>query len=749
MGNGMVKPDDPSSDGDKELYGQIERITYSDAESGYSVLRIRVREYPELVTAVGYIASPAVGEVLRMTGEWQNHPKFGAQFKIETCKSAVPSSLVGIEKYLGSGLIKGVGPSMAEKIVSMFGADAFDVLDNAPERLLEIDGVGDKKAAMIQASWAEQREIRDVMLFLQSYGISTGYALRVFRQYGNATMQVLRENPYRLAIDIFGIGFLSADKIAANMGFSKESPLRIRAGVLHVMTQLVGEGNVYVPIEELASKSAEILSVPVELAERGIEEARLGEEIIVEWYTDKSGNDDCAVYLPAFHYAEEHSAKNLIELMSASFNGQYVDPDVVIPWVQEELQIKLADRQIDALRIAISSKVMVITGGPGTGKTTLIRAILKIRESRGYRVMLAAPTGRAAKRMTEATGHEAKTIHRMLEYNGHGTANGGDFMRNDVNPLECDLLIIDEASMVDQILFHHLIKAIPRKASVIFVGDVNQLPSVGPGKVLKDIIDSGVCPAVILNEIFRQAKESRIIVNAHRVNAGEMPEFDEDYDDGLKDFYFIQQDDPDKALEIIKTLVTDRIPKRFGFDPFEQIQVLTPMHRGSVGTMRLNAELQQVLNKSGGAKVQRMGRVFQEGDKVMQIRNNYDKDVYNGDIGTIHRISGDENCLIVRMDTGLVSYDFTELDELVLAYAVSIHKSQGSEYPAVVIPMLTQHYVMLQRNLLYTGITRGKKLVIIVGTKKALAIAVKNENTRKRWTRLSERLSKGRKQQVC
>ncbi len=726
-----------------QLAGQIERITYTNAESGYTVLRLRVKGYPELVTAVGSIALPAVGEELFMTGGWQHHPKFGDQFRIDTCKTSAPSTKSGIEKYLASGLIKGVGPSMAEKIVAKFGSETLNILDNDPDRLTEIPGIGGKKVEMIQSSWMEQREIREVMLFLQEYGIATGYAVRVFKQYGAASLQVLTENPYRLAIDIFGIGFVSADKIAANMGFAKESPLRIRAGVLHVMSQFVSEGHIYVPIEELSEKAAEILSVSVDLAERGVEDARLAEELITEWFKDEEGEDDCAVYLPAFHYAEANSAKNLLKLMSAPFNGQYVNPDVAIPWVQEELKIELAEQQREALKTAISSQVMVITGGPGTGKTTLIRAILKIREARGYTVMLAAPTGRAAKRMTEATGHEAKTIHRMLEYVGRGGMSG-DFMRDETNPLACDLLIVDEASMIDQILFHHLLKAIPKGASLILVGDVNQLPSVGPGNVLKDIIDSGVCATVRLNEIFRQARESRIVVNAHKINAGEMPDFDEDYASGLKDFYFIQQEDPDKALEVIKSLVTDRIPKSFGFDPMDGIQVLTPMHRGSVGTMKLNAELQKVMNTAQGAKLQRLGRVLQEGDKVMQIKNNYDKDVYNGDIGTIFRIDGEEMKLIVKMDNGLVSYDFAESDELVHAYAVSIHKSQGSEYPAVVIPILTQHYVMLQRNLLYTGITRGKKLVVIVGTKKALAIAVKNDKTRRRWTRLSARLSAGK-----
>lgn len=742
--NNMKKIDRESTMPEKSrsLTGEIERVTYNNSENGYSVLRLTVRGYPELVTAVGFIANPSVGEELVMKGEWKEHPKFGMQFQINSCKSVAPSTQTGLEKYLGSGLIKGVGPAMAERIVAKFGEETFMVLDNNPDRLLEVEGIGEKKIAVIVSSWTEQREIRDLMLFLQKYGIGSGYAPRVFKQYGNASLMVLKENPYRLAIDIFGIGFLTADKIASNMGFPSDSPLRIRAGVLHIMTQFVSEGYVYVPLEQLTNKVAEMLYVPKDLAEKGIEDARLSQEIVMEWYVDENGDDECAVYLPAFHYAELHSAEKLQELISSPFNGQYVNSDAVIPWVQEELRIEFAGQQIEALKTAVSSQIMVLTGGPGTGKTTLIRAILKIREARGYRVMLAAPTGRAAKRMTDATGHEAKTIHRMLEYIGNSGSSGG-FMRNDSNPLECDLLIVDEASMIDQILFHHLLKAIPKGASLIFVGDVNQLPSVGAGNVLKDIIDSGICPTVMLHEIFRQAQESSIVVNAHKVNAGKMPEFDKDYDSGLKDFYFIEQDDPEKALELIKTLVTERIPERFSFDPVQDIQVLTPMHKGSIGTVRLNAELQKVLNNTKGAKVQRMGRVFQEGDKVMQIRNNYDKDVYNGDIGIVYRIEGEAQKLIIKMDNGLVSYDFQELEELIHAYAVSIHKSQGSEYPAVVIPILTQHYVMLQRNLLYTAITRGKKLVIIVGTKKALAIAVKNESTRKRWTRLSSRLAKG------
>lgn len=722
----------------REIVGQIERITYHDAESGYTVLRVQVRGYPELVTAVGHTANLAVGSILRLKGGWKNHPKFGTQFDIKEYKSEIPTSAAGIEKYLGSGIIKGIGPAAAERIVDRFGSDTLNILDNEPKRLTEVEGIGAKKAAAISAAWAEQRDIREVMLFLQNYGIGAGLALRVFKHYGAAAVQVLQENPYRLAIDMFGIGFLTADKVAASMGVAKDSPFRIRAGVLHVINEMTRDGHTYIPIEKLADTAAEILDVPLHIVESGIEAARLAEEIIVEWYS-RGEEDECAVYLPAFHYAESRSAKNLEKLTSAPWNEHYVNVDAVIPWLQQELEITLAGKQIEALKTALRSKVMVITGGPGTGKTTLIKAILKVREARGLRVMLSAPTGRAAKRMTEATGHEAKTIHRMLEFMGM-SSSGGEFMRDESNPLECDLLVVDEASMIDQILFHHLLKAIPRGASVIFVGDVNQLPSVGAGNVLGDMINSGVIPVTSLNEIFRQARESMIVVNAHRINNGEFPILDENYEEGLKDFYFIQQEDPDNALEVIKTLVTERIPKSFGFDPVDEIQVLSPMHRGSVGTQRLNQELQRALNTSGGARAVRMGVTYQEGDKVMQIRNNYQKDVYNGDIGRIFKINGEDGQLVVQMDNGLVSYEFSELDELVHAYAVSIHKSQGSEYPAVVIPLMTQHYVMLQRNLLYTGITRGKKLVVIVGSKKAAAIAVQNDKTRKRWTRLAERL---------
>ncbi|WP_204245002.1 ATP-dependent RecD-like DNA helicase [Cloacibacillus sp. An23] len=746
-----------------DLHGQAEHIVYRNAENGYTVLRLRVRGYPDLVTAVGILAEPAVGEILTMKGRWTENSRYGMQFHFDECDSAMPSTADGLEKFLGSGLIRGIGPATAGKIVEKFGADTARILDEEPMRLAEVKGVSLAKAEAAGQSWREQREVREVMIFLQGHGVGAGYVMRIFRKYGLASIDVMKANPYQIALEVPGIGFATADAIAQKLGVPHDSPYRIAAGVHSVLNDLTGEGHVYVPRRVLASLAAEKLGVAEETAAEGIEQARMGGNVVVEGISEKEGEEESAVYLPAFHYAETHSAKNLRMIADEPYNSKSVDCAAALPWLEREMGITFAEAQREAITRAVNSKVMVITGGPGTGKTTIIRAVLRLREEGGYRVMLAAPTGRAAKRMTEATGHEARTIHRLLEYSSGGSFGedqaqraassfGGCFMRNEENKLECDLLIVDEASMIDQILFHHLLKAVPRGASLIFVGDVNQLPSVSPGNVLKDVIDSGVCPVVMLNEIFRQSGESRIITNAHRVNRGEMPL--EPEDGALSDFYFIEpkvaaeglSDEEykkrfdERVLATIKKLVTESIPRRFKFDPVNEIQVLCPMHSGVAGTRRLNAELEKLLNTGGGARVQRLDRVFRAGDKVMQIKNNYDKDVYNGDIGTILSIDGENSRITVKMDAGVVEYDFTELDELVHAYAVSIHKSQGSEYPAVVIPLLTQHYVMLQRNLLYTAITRGKKLVVIVGTKKALRIAVANDRTKKRYTRLAQRL---------
>ena len=725
------------SDNLTDLQGQIERITFTSEETGYTVARVKVHGRRELVTIIGNIINPTPGEIIKMRGEWGNHPKYGEQFKIVFCQTMTPASVHGIEKYLGSGLIKGIGPVMAKRIVKMFKEKTLDVIENKIDRLVDVEGIGRKRIGMIRKAWDEQKEIRAVMIFLQSHGVSSGYAAKIFKQYGQEAIQVVQENPYRLATDIYGIGFITADKIAGKLGFAKDSDLRAAAGILYVLHELTDEGHVYYPYEPLIEKCREMLEIDREIIVKAIGAVALDKQIVIEDLNqDLADNQENhkAVYLAGYHVAEKTLASRLKALVTNPKAIRKIDSEKAIQWVQEKLSITLADKQIEAVRQAAGNKVMVITGGPGTGKTTIINAILKIFTAVKTKILLAAPTGRAAKRMSEAAGHEAKTIHRMLEYN----MRKGGFQKNEDSPLDCDLIIIDEASMIDTLLMHHLLKAIPAEATFVLVGDVNQLPSVGAGSVLKDIMGSGIAPVVRLNEIFRQAKESSIIVNAHKINEGIIPNF-QSHPDKTDDFYFIEQEDPEKALEMIINLVGQRIPKRFGFDPVNDIQVLTPMHRGSVGAGNLNIELQKALNP-GEEGVFRGGRLLRINDKVMQIVNNYDKEVYNGDIGWIASIDEEEKEVKVVMDDREVVYDYSDLDELVHAYAVSVHKSQGSEYPAVVIPILTQHYVLLQRNLLYTGVTRGKKLVVIVGTKKAMAIAVKNNRTENRYTLLKQRL---------
>jgi exodeoxyribonuclease V alpha subunit len=576
------------------------------------------------------------------------------------------------------------------------------------------------------------------MIFLQSHGVGPGYSARIYKHYGNASIAIVKENPYRLATDVFGIGFVTADRIAQQLGFAKESQLRAEAGILYVLHELTDEGHVYYPYEPLIVKCREILEIDREIVVKAIGTIAADKRIVIEALcgeADASPDDGKAVYLAGYHTAEAQLAFRLRTLIRTPQTLRRIDAEKAIQWIQEKLAITLADRQIEAVRCMTGNKVMVITGGPGTGKTTLINAIIRICSVIGSRIMLAAPTGRAAKRMTEATGHEAKTIHRLLEY----SRQRGGFQKNEDAPLDCDLLIVDETSMIDTLLMHHLLKAVPPSAAFVMVGDVNQLPSVGAGNILRDIIESRTVPVVELNEIFRQAKESSIIVNAHLINEGAMPNL-KNSQDRLDDFYFIEQEDPEKVMELIIALVRERIPRRFGFDPLDDIQVLTPMHRGVVGGTNLNSELQKALNP-GAEGVTRMGRIYKVNDKVMQITNNYDKEVYNGDIGRIRSIDAEAQEIIVSIDNREIPYGYPELDELVHAYAVSIHKSQGSEYPAVVIPILTQHYILLQRNLLYTGVTRGKKLVVIIGTKKAMAIAIRNNKTLKRYTLLSKRMA--------
>jgi exodeoxyribonuclease V alpha subunit len=719
-----------------ELNGQIERITYTNEENGYTIARVRICGQSDLVTIVGNLMAPTPGEILKMRGEWIKHPKFGEQFKVVHYKTVVPASVYGIQKYLGSGLIKGIGPVMAKRIVKKFGKETLDVIERGIEKLGDIEGIGRKRIAMIKKAWEEQKEIRDVMIFLQTYGVSSGYATKIFKHYGNDSISIVRENPYRLAMDIFGVGFVTADSIAEKLGFEKNSPVRVKAGIVYVLHQLSDDGHVYYPYESLIKECGKILDVERSDIVEGIGGIEAEKIIVVEDLNESLENyreNNKAVFLEKFHFCETSIGRRLQHLLSAEKSIRKIQEDKAIAWVQQQLSIQLAKRQIEAVKSAIQNKVMVITGGPGTGKTTIINAVLQIYSRLHTKILLTAPTGRAAKRMSETTGHEAKTIHRLLEYS---MAKGG-FQRGDKNPLECDLLIVDEASMIDTVLMHYLLKAVPIGATFILVGDVNQLPSIGAGNVLKDIISCGRVSVVELNEIFRQARQSSIVVNAHKINNGIVPNVEASHPDD--DFYFIEQEDPEKVVELIIKIVKSRIPERFGYNPVDDIQVLTPMHRGIVGAANLNQELQKTLNteKEG---VLHGNRNFLKGDKVMQIRNNYDKEIFNGDIGRIKAIFPEKQEVIICFDGRDLSYGYSELDEIVLAYAVSVHKSQGSEYPVVVLPVMTQHYILLQRNLIYTAITRGKKLVVMIGTKKALAIGVNNNKTRKRYTRLKHRL---------
>ncbi|MCK9275089.1 MAG: ATP-dependent RecD-like DNA helicase [Syntrophales bacterium] len=719
------------------LQGQIERVTYTSEETGYTVARVKVYGRRELVTITGSIVNPTPGEIIRMKGEWENHPKYGEQFKIVFCETAIPANVHGIEKYLGSGLIKGIGPVMAKRIVAEFKEKTLEVIEHEIDRITDVEGIGQKRICMIKKAWDEQKEIREVMIFLQSHGVSSGYAAKIFKEYGRDSIGVVKDNPYRLATDIFGIGFVTADKIAEKLGFAKDSEKRAAAGILYTLQELSDEGHVYYPYELLIEKCKAMLCIDRETVIEAIGAAALANRIVIEDLNRDFGapcENQKAVYLAGYHFAEKNLASRLKTLITAPQESKKIDSDRAIQWVQEKLSFRLAEKQVDAVRQSLMSKVMVITGGPGTGKTTIINAILKIFAAKQMKILLTAPTGRAAKRMSESTNYEAKTIHRVLEFN----FKKGGFQRNEKFLLDCHLLIIDEVSMIDTVLMHHLIKAVPPEATLIMVGDVNQLPSVGAGNVLKDIIDSGTIPVVQLHEIFRQAKESSIITNAHSINEGIVPNLEfRRY--GLDDFYFIEQGDPEKVVEMIIDMVKLRIPRRFGFDSMDDIQVVTPMHKGTAGAANLNVKLQEALNP-GQKEISRGGRLYRINDKIMQVVNNYKKEVYNGDIGRIVSICEEENEIIVSIDGRTVVYEYSDLDELIHAYAVSIHKSQGSEYPAVIIPVLGQHYILLQRNLLYTGVTRGKKLVVIVGTKKAFTMAVKNNKTQKRFTLLKKRL---------
>jgi exodeoxyribonuclease V alpha subunit len=729
-------PDGPElPDGREELRGEIERVVYHNPQNGFCVLRIKVRGKSErgMATLVGALVDPAPGLAVTARGKWVQDPKWGPQFKADDCGYAPPATIDGIRNFLESSLTKGIGKLYAGRIVDLFGEDTIRVLDEDPERLLAVPGIGRKRLKQITESWRETSEIREAMLFLQSYDIGAGYAVRIVSHYGRDAVRKVTENPYRLAMDVHGFGFLTADAIAMKLGFSRDSDLRAEAGIIYALRQSSDQGNVYVPLPELVAAAQEILGLEreqVEAAVRSVAERRWA---VIEELNYGLGT---AVYLAGLHAAEKYVAARLGALLSMAASTGRIDVPAAVKSVYESTGIRLSERQQAAVAAAARSKVLVITGGPGTGKTTIINAILRIFEQKKARILLAAPTGRAAKRMAEATGHEAKTLHRLLEF----SPTEGGFKRGENSALNCDLLVVDEASMIDVTLMQHLLRAVPLGATLLLVGDVNQLPSVGPGNVLGDCIASRAVPVVRLTEIFRQAQESAIIMNAHAINEGRVPYIEHNPDGPLTDFYFVRREDPDDVLAMILELVARRIPARFGLDPMNDVQVLTPMHKGVVGAQNLNVQLQAALNPAGRA-IQRGARAWRVGDKVMQIRNNYDKDVFNGDIGRIADADEKAGELLVRFDERDVPYESHELDELTPAYAVSIHKSQGSEYPAVVVPVLTQHFIMLQRNLIYTAVTRGKRLVVLVGTKKALSIAVRNQAVKKRYTYLAERLA--------
>ncbi len=709
------------------LAGLVERVTYHNGESGFCVLRVKARGHRDLVTTVGHAAVISAGEWITASGEWINDRTHGQQFKARFLRTSAPTSIDGIEKYLGSGMIRGIGPVYAKKMVKAFGDKVFDVIEAEPDRLREVTGIGQVRAKRITDAWAEQKIVREIMVFLHSHAVGTARAVRIYKTYGADAVQVMTENPYRLARDIRGIGFKTADTIAMKLGIEKTAMIRVRAGISFALTEAMDEGHCGLPVEELVPLAVELLEVDKGLVQTAMD-LELAEGTVI---ADTVGETPC-IFLAGLYRAENVIAERLLRLANGTLPWPNIDPEKALPWIEQRTSLKLAETQVAAIRLALLSKTMVITGGPGVGKTTIVNSILRILSAKGVDILLCAPTGRAAKRMTEATGFEAKTIHRLLEVD----PRGGGFKRGADNPLECDLLVVDESSMVDVMLMQALLKAVPDTAALLIVGDIDQLPSVGPGQVLADIIASGAVPVVRLTEIFRQAAQSRIITGAHKINQGLIPDLSKP--DGDSDFYYVQADDPEMAVQRIIELVKNRIPQRFGLDPIRDIQVLCPMNRGGVGARSLNIELQAALNPAGERKVERFGWTFAPGDKVMQIENDYDKEVYNGDIGYIDDVDPDDGELTASFDGSTVTYGFGELDTLVPAYAATIHKSQGSEYPAVVIPVMTQHYAMLQRNLLYTGVTRGKRLVVLVGQKKAVAIAVKNVSGRRRWSKLDE-----------
>ena len=721
-------PDAPTTEFDR-LAGLVERVTYHNDQNGFCVLRLKVKGERELITLIGHAPTVSPGEYASASGNWVTDREHGRQFRAVFVKISPPTTLTGIERYLGSGMVKGIGPVYAGKLVKAFGAAVFDVIEQTPQRLREISGIGDVRARKITSGWADQKVIRSIMVFLHAHGVSTSRAVRIFKTYGQGAIAIVSENPYRLAQDIRGIGFLSADTIAQKIGIAKDSPLRARAGISYALSEASGQGHCGLPYAELVPLAVKLLDIPESIIETAIAQ-EIADEVL---FPDTVDGQPC-VFLAPLYAAEQSIATQIQRLKTVAVALPIFDADKAIPWVEQKLSIELADSQKAAIRLALTSKLLVITGGPGVGKTTLVNSILTILAVKGVKSLLCAPTGRAAKRLSESTGLEAKTIHRLLEVD----PSNGQFKRNADNPLECDLLVADECSMIDVPLANQLLKAVASSTAMILVGDVDQLPSVGPGQFLADLIDSGVVPVIRLTEVFRQAASSRIVRSAHQINRGIVPSLPAK--DEASDFYFIAAEDPETIAQTVVNLVQSRLPRKFSVDPVRDIQVLCPMNRGITGARGINQALQEALNPPGEHSIDKFGNRFSVGDKVMQIENNYDRDVFNGDIGFVTAIDLTEEELAVEVDGRLVSYPFGELDELVLCYATTIHKSQGSEYPVVVIPLSTQHYMMLKRNLIYTGITRGKTLVVLVGQKRALAIAVKGKQVERRWSKLKERL---------
>ncbi len=705
------------------LSGLVERVTFHNAQNGFCVLRLKVKGERELITLVGHAPAVSPGEYASASGTWVTDREHGRQFRAVFVKISPPTTLAGIERYLGSGMVKGIGPIYAGKLVKAFGLSVFEVIEQSPQRLRDIAGIGEIRARKITSGWADQKVIRDIMVFLHAHGVSTSRAVRIFKTYGPDAIDIVRENPYRLARDIRGIGFLSADPIAQKIGGAQ-------AGISYALTEASAQGHCGLPYAELVPLAVKLLDIPESVIETAI--AREIDDTVL--LPDTVDGQPC-VFLAPLYYAEQSIAVQIRRLRSGVTTLPAFDAEKAIPWVEQKLSIELADSQKAAVRLALTSKLLVITGGPGVGKTTLVKSILTVMAAKGVKPLLCAPTGRAAKRLAESTGLEARTIHRLLEVN----PLNGQFKRNEDHPLDCDLVVADECSMIDVPLANQLLKAVATPTAVILVGDVDQLPSVGPGQFLADLIESGAVPVIRLTEVFRQAASSRIVRCAHQINQGNFPSLPAKGE--ASDFYLVAAEAPEEIAQTVVDLVQTRLPRKFNVDPIRDIQVLCPMNRGITGARGINQALQAALNPPGEHSVDKFGYRFSVGDKVMQIENNYDRDVYNGDIGLVTGIDLDEEELAVAFDGQVVHYPFGELDELVLCYATTIHKSQGSEYPVVVIPISTQHYMMLRRNLIYTGITRGKTLVVLVGQKKALAMAVKGKQVQRRWSKLKERLA--------